>query len=127
ARRHPRSGPRRRRVAQGGPSRALGLPEHNVRLMRQEAPAAITLMEKWERVAREATAAIVLATPDDEGGLRANRGRPRGGQPRARQNVWLEFGWMWSSLRQRERLLVLTRTGERRESIEVPSDAQAIE
>lgn len=45
---------------------------------------------------------------------------------RARQNVWLEFGWMWSFLRQRERLLVLTRAAERGDLIEPPSDVHAI-
>jgi len=50
-----------------------GLSERNISLMIEHASSAITYPEKWERVARSATAAIVLATPDDEGGLRETR------------------------------------------------------
>lgn len=38
--------------------------------------------------------------------------RVPGPRPRVRQNVWLEFGWLWSFLRQRERLFVLSRVSE---------------
>jgi predicted nucleotide-binding protein len=100
-----------------------GLPDSNVRLMIEAPPSAATYTEKWERIAREATAAIVLATPDDEGGL---RDRPRDLQLRARQNVWLEFGWMWAFLRHRTRLLVLTRIREHRGRIEPPSDVSNV-
>jgi predicted nucleotide-binding protein len=102
------------------------LPERNVRLMIDGAPSAITFTEKWECIAREATAAIVVATPDDEGGVRTERDRPKAVRMRARQNVWLEFGWMWSFLRQRDRLLVLTRAAEHGDLIEAPSDVDAV-
>jgi predicted nucleotide-binding protein len=68
-----------------------GLLDSNVRLMIDAAPSAAIHAEKWERIAREATAAIVLATRDDEGGV---RDRSQAVRLRARQNVWLEFGWM---------------------------------
>ena len=101
-----------------------GLPDSNVRLMIDAAPSAATYAEKWERIAREATAAIVLATPDDEGGV---RDRSQAVRLRARQNVWLEFGWMWSFLRRRDRLLYVTRVTEHGDSIEAPSDVDAVE
>jgi predicted nucleotide-binding protein len=106
--------------------RDCALPERNVRLMREEVSGATSLIDKWERVAREATAAIVLATPDDEGALRPSRGQRLITQPRARQNVWLEFGWMWSSLQHLGRLLVLTKARANLE-LEVPSDVKGIE
>jgi hypothetical protein len=83
-----------------------------------------TLPEKFEQIARPVDGAIVVATPDDVGALGAKEGQPGGRkhlEPRARQNVWLEMGWIWGALGRR-RILPLKR-GE----IEIPSDIQGLE
>jgi hypothetical protein len=100
------------------------LPRSRILVMTDEGADAATLAEKWERFAREATGAIVLATPDDEG--RALDSVGAGLRSRARENVWLELGWLWSFLRGRERLLVLTRSVEGVE-MERPSDLGGVQ
>ncbi|MBE1877166.1 TIR domain-containing protein [Myceligenerans pegani] len=72
---------------------------------------------KWERAGSMATAAIALITPDDVGALDGSSAL----SSRARQNVWLEVGWMWGRLG-RSRLLLLVQG-----DVEVPSDLQGIE
>lgn len=53
-----------------------------------------TIIEKFEREVTDAAFAIVLLTPDDEGGLRTKDGsRPDPHRPRARQNVVWEHGY----------------------------------
>ena len=92
----------------------LGLPAPVV--MRNEFLSGATLPEKWERLANDIDGAIALVTPDDVGGL-AVAGEPGAAtEKRARENVWIEAGWVWGRLG-RERLL-LVRQGDTR----IPSD-----
>jgi predicted nucleotide-binding protein len=80
-----------------------------------------TLPEKWETVAAQAEGAIVLATPDDEGRVRGETTL----RARARENVWLELGWLWGRLLDRRRLLLLIRDADD-EAIEIPSDYSGV-
>lgn len=75
-----------------------------------------TLPEKFEYLASKVDACIVVATPDDIGGLNSKRLRKR-----ARQNVWLETGWFWGTLG-RKRILILSKG-----ILEWPSDLKGIE
>jgi hypothetical protein len=87
-------------------------------IMREHLLASESLAAKWETVATGAEAAIAILTPDDIGGLQVDRQTQH---PRARQNVWLEIGWVWGRLG-RKRLLLLVR-----KDIEIPSDFSGIE
>lgn len=86
-------------------------------LMRELELDSETLPYKWERVGSVASAAIALVTPDDSGGVHGSADLV----PRARQNVWLEVGWMWGRLG-RSRVLLLVKG-----DVEVPSDLQGVE
>src|SRR5205823_3215082 len=92
------------------------------RVMQLERDPGATLSEKWETVAAQATGAIVMATPDDEGRLRGDEELA----PRTRQNVWLELGWFWGRFVDRSRLLVLTKEEEGR-TVELASDYLGVE
>jgi len=101
-----------------GHSEDFRLVEDSLRSMGAEPVAMVDevgksdpISEKFERLASEVDGAIVVATPDDVGGQRSNL------LPRARQNVWLEFGWFWGRLGL-DRVLLLTRG-----DVELPSDA----
>ena len=76
-----------------------------------------SLAAKWESVASRAVAAIAVVTPDDIGGLSVGDET----SPRARQNVWLEAGWIWGRLG-RGRLLLLVQG-----NVEFPSDLGGVE
>lgn len=91
----------------------LGLPEPTI--MRNEFLSGFTLPEKWERLANDVDGAIALVTPDDVGGL-ADATDPASQEMRARENVWIEAGWMWGRLG-RGRLLLLKQGATR-----IPSD-----
>ena len=78
-----------------------------------------TIIEKLERVRQEASFAVVLATPDDEG-HRADH--PDEKAFRARQNVVLELGMMLSVLG-RDRVAILMKD---QVSMERPSDIQGL-
>jgi len=86
-------------------------------IMQEEFGAGRTLPEKLESLAAQADGAIAIATPDDLGGL------VESGQQglRARQNVWLEIGWIWGRLG-RNKVVVL-----RKGDIELPSDLYGLE
>lgn len=73
-----------------------------------------TVIEKFEEYAEQAAFAVILLSPDDEGGLRGQHVY----RPRARQNVILELGYFIGKLG-RSRLL-LFRPEE--EDLEEPSD-----
>lgn len=88
------------------------------RVMLTEMTGALSLPEKFERVSRDAVGAIVLATPDDIGGLCANTDTT---MPRARQNVVLEIGWAWARLGRQRCLLLL------RGNVELPTDLSGVE
>jgi hypothetical protein len=74
-----------------------------------------TIPQELERVANTGDAAIILATPDDLGGLATG---PT--QARARQNVWLEYGWFWARLGRRRSLLLV------KGDLEAPSDTSGL-
>ena len=86
-------------------------------IMQQEFGSGRTLPEKFETMAEEADGAIAIATPDDLGGIVGNVPESL----RARQNVWIEVGWIWGRLG-RNKLTLLCK-GE----IEIPSDLQGME
>ena len=93
----------------------LGL--NDLLVMRQEFGGGQTLPEKFESLAAQADGAIAIATPDDVGGV---AGTAEQGM-RARQNVWLEVGWIWGRLG-RNKVMVLSKG-----SLEMPSDLNGIE
>jgi predicted nucleotide-binding protein len=88
-------------------------------VMGQEFGEGKTLPEKFEWLASNVDKAIAVATPDDVGALAGTASHAF--QQRARQNVWLEFGWFWGRLG-RQNVLVL-----RRGEIEFPSDLAGLE
>jgi predicted nucleotide-binding protein len=86
-----------------------------------------TIPEKFEREARQADAAVVLFTPDEEvatvldaHGRAINTDEIRA-RARARQNVSVEFGWFWALLG-RDHVLLLVKEG-----VELPSDLAGLE
>lgn len=78
-----------------------------------------TLIEKLESVRSQASFAVVLATPDDEG---HRAGHPDEQAYRARQNVVLELGMMLSILG-RDRVAILLKD---QVNMERPSDIQGL-
>lgn len=96
----------------------LNLPEP-VLMIDRFAPGK-TLPEKWELVTAGVEGAIALVTPDDVGGL-AETSPVEPMERRARQNVWLEVGWVWGRAG-RSRVLLLVRN----ETV-IPSDLHGME
>ena len=86
-------------------------------ILDEEVNEGRTIPEKFEEHADKAGFAIVLLTPDDVG---ASKDETDNFQPRARQNVVLEFGYFWGMLG-RKRLCVLYKEG-----VELPSDMKGI-
>jgi predicted nucleotide-binding protein len=89
-------------------------------VLREQFKPGDSIMEKFEREARQADGALVLATPDDEAAARLDpSGAPMSVsdlRKRARQNVILEYGWFWGKLGRKRVLLLLK--GE----LELPTD-----
>jgi len=84
-------------------------------IMQQEFGGGLSLPEKFEKLAERSDGAIALATPDDiftQGTTQLSR---------ARQNVWLEVGWIWGRLGRRKVMLIT------KGQLENPSDIQGIE
>ena len=86
-----------------------------------------SLPEKFEQLAFPVRGAIVIATPDDLGkaaidsnGVLIEKNNIELSS-RARQNIWLEYGWIWGALG-RDRILLITKR-----DVEVPSDLKGIE
>jgi predicted nucleotide-binding protein len=75
-----------------------------------------TVIKKFEAEGPDAAFAVILLTPDDQGGLRTEKGREL--KPRARQNVVFEFGLL-RRLIGRSRVAALVPEDEEPES---PSD-----
>ena len=75
-----------------------------------------TVIEKFEAYASDAGFAVVLLTGDDVGGVKGSSVQ----QPRARQNVILEFGYFMGMLK-RSRVVALYEQG-----IELPSDVNGV-
>lgn len=86
-------------------------------VMRELLEGTESLATKWESIGNRSAAAIAVVTPDDVGGL----GSDTETAPRARQNVWLEIGWIWGRLG-RGRLLLLVQG-----NVEFPSDLAGVE
>ena len=86
-------------------------------LMINDQDGAMTLPEKFERMAREVSGALVLLTPDDL----ALTLRTRSDSPRARQNVVLEIGWFWAR-KGRSKVLLLAKG-----DLEIPTDIAGAE
>lgn len=86
-----------------------------------------TLPEKWEQLGWRIHGAIAIATPDDLGAAKLKSDgtfmevSSRVFLDRARQNVWVEVGWVWGRLG-RSNVCVLTQG-----LIELPSDLQGLE
>jgi predicted nucleotide-binding protein len=97
---------------------AINQPPQMMIMENDENAVASLLPEKFERLAVQADGVIIVATPDDVGELREQAESLR---QRARQNVWLEFGWFWHQLG-RKRILLLVRGRP-----EIPSDLAGIE
>jgi hypothetical protein len=72
--------------------------------------------------AAQADAAIVLASPDDLGGLREAHATQHS---RARQNVWMELGFFWARLG-RHRTLLLLRGDEEDVLPEIPTNVAGL-
>ena len=85
-------------------------------ILREQANLGQTLIEKFERHATKVSYAIVVLTPDDEGGPRNQIER----SPRGRQNVIFEMGYFYGALG-RDRVSVLLQPG-----VEKPSDVDGI-
>lgn len=83
-------------------------------ILHEQTNRGSTIIEKFERNS-DVAFAVILLTPDDEGGLKG--GAP---SPRARQNVVLEWGFFIGRLG-RGRVCAL-----RKENVELPSDLAGI-
>ncbi len=77
-----------------------------------------TVIEKFEDVAAECDYAIILATPDDVGGLKTTNKRSH----RMRQNVLFELGYFCGSYGRRMGRVVLIEFGES----EIPTDIAGV-
>ena len=96
---------------------------HPVETLDTASAAAFSVPDEFSSLAGASTAAIVIATPDDVGtSVLDGQGNPRSPSeiakftPRARENVWIEMGWLWAHLG-RGRILLMVKEGT-----EVPSD-----
>lgn len=84
-------------------------------ILHEQASQSATIIEKFEKHSLTAGFAVVLLTPDDVGGSSIHNL-----QPRARQNVVLEFGYFLGSLG-RARVCALVK-----DKVELPSDMHGI-
>jgi predicted nucleotide-binding protein len=85
-------------------------------ILHEQADSGRTIIEKFEEHADEAGFAIILLTADDEGKAKGAAHL----NPRARQNVVLEFGYFMAKLG-RGRVVALHETG-----VELPSDVSGV-
>jgi predicted nucleotide-binding protein len=85
-------------------------------ILREQASLGQTLIEKFEQHAARASYAIIVLTPDDEGGRKGQHSR----NPRGRQNVILEMGYFYGVLG-RSRVSILLYPG-----VERPSDMDGL-
>lgn len=86
-------------------------------VMQQEFGGGQSLPEKFERLAGRVDGAIALATPDDT----VTGVQPGDHVLRARQNVWLEVGWIWGRLG-RHKVMLITKG-----KLDNPTDIQGLE
>jgi predicted nucleotide-binding protein len=85
-------------------------------VLHEKANEGQTIIEKFEKHAREAHFAVVLLTPDDVG---YPSGKAEAAERRARQNVILELGWFAGKLG-RGRVVALNK------GVEIPSDLHGV-
>jgi len=85
-------------------------------ILREQANLGRTLIEKFEDHAAQASYAIIILTPDDQG----SRARETQTRPRARQNVIFEMGYFFGVIGRRN-VSVLLHPG-----VEKPSDTDGI-
>jgi len=85
-------------------------------ILREQPSLGQTLIEKFEQHATAACYAVVILTPDDEGGRHGQNAR----NPRGRQNVIFEMGYFYGILG-RSRVSVLLYRG-----VEKPSDVDGV-
>ena len=85
-------------------------------ILHEQADAGQTIIEKFEKHASEAGFAIILLTADDEGRKKSAASL----NPRARQNVVLEFGYFMAKLG-RGRVVALHEA-----HVELPSDVSGV-
>lgn len=85
-------------------------------ILHEQADSGRTVIEKFEAHASEAGFAIILLTADDEGKAKGAANL----NPRARQNVVLEFGYFMAKLG-RGRVVALHEAG-----VELPSDVSGV-
>lgn len=85
-------------------------------ILHEQANEGRTVIEKIEAHS-DVVFAVVLLTPDDVGGPKADSGNLK---PRARQNVILELGYFLGKLK-RSRVCALYKTG-----VEIPSDYEGV-
>ena len=85
-------------------------------ILHEQADSGRTIIEKFEEHASEAGFAIILLTADDEGRVKGAAHL----NPRARQNVVLEFGYFMAKLG-RGRVVALHEAG-----VELPSDVSGV-
>jgi predicted nucleotide-binding protein len=85
----------------------------------EQAGAALTIIEKFERYAQSADAVIVLMTPDDVGSTAASIS---GKQFRARQNVLFELGYFFGKFGRDGSRVLLLKSGD----LEIPSDLSGV-
>jgi predicted nucleotide-binding protein len=85
-------------------------------ILHEQADSGRTIIEKFEEHASEAGFAIILLTADDEGKAKGATQL----NPRARQNVVLEFGYFIAKLGRR-RVVALHEAG-----VELPSDVSGV-
>lgn len=84
-------------------------------ILREQPSLGQTLIEKFEQHATNASYAIVVLTPDDEGGRKGQSRNPRG-----RQNVIFEMGYFYGILGRRQVSVLL------HPDVEKPSDMDGI-
>ena len=87
-------------------------------VLRDEASAGKTIIEKFEHYANDTDVVFVLLTPDDFAAT-ADLAWPR---PRARQNVVFELGYFYGRLRRASGTIIVLRKGD----VELPSDLYGI-
>jgi hypothetical protein len=85
-------------------------------ILREKASLGQTLIEKFENNAAQAAYAIIVLTPDDQGG----RATETTTMPRARQNVIFEMGYFYGRIGRRNVAVLIDPT------VEKPSDTHGI-
>lgn len=85
-------------------------------VLHEQANAGRTILEKFEDHVADVSFAVVLLTGDDEGGIRGGTNK----QPRGRQNVIFELGFLFGKLGRRRVAVLLE------ENVEKPSDIDGL-